>query len=449
MPRKENRDRSSDQPAETLLDCLERLALACPECRAVLAAYPLHRIALRAGAAPERVRHRPDHPGRHGTEGPVDDPEGERQRARSALDALLEGKVEDTMTRLTTSPRFQTWGFGSILADEAEAHLRRGRAREAVVTASLMAVVADRLEPERYGLGVVAGLRAAARATLSDAFLAFDDLDAAEQALRRAEHCLRAAPVDRFYETLVELARCRLLLALGETREAAARARALFKEALEEQLGEVMVEVMEILAVVATDAPGEAGTGLRILGLLEILNADGPRAGFIGQVPLAIIRARALFNAGKLEEALLVLDRMSEEGGGVDRIVEEGLRAWRRGVALRALGRAEEAAADLAAATSFLQGGLRPLSSLRASLELAGLLLEKGDVSRFASTVDAMESALCQRQLPRQAVAVVLRFQERVWRFGPVPEDVQDAARQLDRLGQAPLPGREPPGDVH
>jgi len=433
------------EPARSLIACLDRLGDACPECRAVLEDFPRGRIALRAGGSPERwAGRRTD---RRAPE-PVDDLEAERRRAQPALDALLAGAVEDLM-RITISPRFHTWGVGSLLADDAEALLRRGQPREAALSSSLMAAVADRLEPQHYAPGVVAGLRAAARAGLADALLAAEDLDAAEQALHRAESCLRAAPVDHFYEALVALARCRWLLALGEAREAGVRAGALFEEALEERLGDVAVEAMELLAASATQDPEEGRAGLQLLDLLETVRAGGSRTDGAAPAPLRFARGRALIRAGEPEAGLAELDRAADGERGPDHTGEAGLLARWRGAALRALGRTDEAVAELQAARSFLEGGFRPLESLRASLELAGLLLEMGDESSFASTVDGLESALRQRHLPRRAAAVVLSFQERICRLGPDPEAVREATRQLDRLGDAPPVGAAPPGSVH
>jgi len=153
---------------------------------------------------------------------------GERRLAHEKLRAVGQWAELETLSpgqrllRVRHEERFQNWGLFERLLEKAQEQVWRDPV-SAVDVAHLALVVADRLAPDRYGVGRVADFRAAALAAVGNAKRLATDFDGSQAAFIEARQAFAAGTRDPLQEAHITSLEGSLLKDLGDLEGAARR----------------------------------------------------------------------------------------------------------------------------------------------------------------------------------------------------------------------------------
>lgn len=335
-----------------------------------------------------------------------------RERAKApALLAQLE-RLPAGRRRLLirNSRRFQGWALGQLLIARS---LRLGYSDPAASRelAALATEVAQRIDHERLGPGLVHDLRAAAWAQLGNALRICADLRKSEEAFGIAEHFLARGSGDP-----LELAH--FLELKGSLRRAQSRfdesiglleaAIALFRE-VDDQHREGLALIS--LGNVYVNA-GEARKAVESMeaGLARVDIAQEPRLVLYARHNLAVL----LSDCGRHLEAQALLTqvrRLHQQFGDAMNLVR--LR-WLEGKIAAGLGRfAEAEEALLAAQRAFVDRGLG-YDAAMVSLDVAALYSRQGRTAEMKRLAAEMLPIFRAQDVHREAMAALLVFRQAV-----------------------------------
>lgn len=397
-------------PAD-LCGCSQETAPPAPGDR-----YPLlfHRVARRVAREEERACQ-----DRAAADGLYEElmrvPAGERARVVEIHDRYVSFAFAERL--LATS--FET------RAEHPEASLELAR---------LALGVADRLDPSRYGTGLVADLKARSWAYLGNAW-ADTSPSAAREAFRLARSLLRRGSGDPLEEAEV------LALAASgpgepEAAESAAdelaRAESIFRAAREpRRLGEILISKARLR--------GRGGEPLRAVAILReaaMVLRELANARQMAEIGTEI--AFQLEAAGCAEEAWTEVARVrSLAGKNLDSRLAHSLR-WIEGRVATSLGLAEEARKHLEAARDgFLASGQAREAAL-VQLDLAALAAhsEGAAYDREMARIEAeVPRLVAAGGLPREHTTALLLLGQAAERRALRPDLVDSMDRLLRRLG--------------
>lgn len=343
----------------------------------------------------------------------------EQECAQDQVEALLSAPAEERLARIEREPELLTWGACERLVEAAGRRVLEDR-EETVRVSELAVQVARRLEPERYGEGRVHDLQARAWATLGNARRLAGDVQGAERAFGTAEGHLARGSGDPSEEA-------RLL----EYKSSLRRSERRFDDALE--LIEEAIELYRLLTERHLTGRSLVRRGV-ILGFLDrfpesiaslreglaLLDAASePRIDLYGRHNLFCF----LLEAGRFLEAQAMLAetrRLHREVGEPLNLLRMHWLEGRLAAALGQTGEAEEMLTDTR--DGFLEAGLG-ISAALVSMELASLYLHQGTPEDLRRLSDEMFPIFQARDVPREAIAELILFQEAAQR-GEVTEDL-------------------------
>lgn len=409
--------------AEVLARVLDHLTGACGACDRELTAYPARAVAARAGG---RLRETVE-----GAVARVEILLRERSEAPPRVAELREAPLARTLGLLTTSPRFQTWGVAALLLDWATEALRRREAENAGHLTLLGTLVAERLDPDRYGEGLLEDTLAMAHTLTAEALILRGRLPDARRELERAEdHWLRGTS-PWYHGARLELAGCRLLRALGRPRRAARHASELAERAQQHAEVDLLLDALALVVRAAADAGGAEGA-LRGFHVLERAWSAAGKGSARERAALKLEVVRAHATAGLSPEGFRELSAVRPEIVALRDPVLTGHANHQLGVLLHGLGRSAEALRALRGAWRGLLDAGCALDAARAGLDLATVHAAERHRGAFADVVEELSEVLALEALPRSAAAALLRFQTFARSAGPDPEVARRVRLQLD-----------------
>lgn len=354
----------------------------------------------------------------------------ERRGARERVHELLEQPPEDRLAALERDPDLYTWGACEYLVEIAGRRVLEDR-EEAVRVSELAVQVARRLDPERYGEGRVHDLQARSWATLGNARRLAGDVQGAERAFGTSEGHLGRGSGDPSEEA-------RLL----EYKSSLRRSERRFQSAL--TLIDEAIELYRLLTERHLTGRALVRRGV-ILGFLDRLEesiealqeglslldaAAEPRIDLYGRHNLFCF----LLEAGRFLEAQSMLaetHRLHREVGEPLSLLRMHWLEGRLAAALRQNEQAEEMLTDTR--DGFLEAGLG-LSAALVSLELATLYVQRDDAEGLQKLGDSMFPIFRERDVPREAIAELILFQEAA-RRGEVTQELIDQVTASVRGG--------------
>lgn len=358
----------------------------------------------------------------------------ERSGALELYRALLAQPPQQREDFLDAEPRSGNYALAEMLL-AASHDLADHDAATSVDLARLALAVVDRLDPNRYGSGLVADLKARAWAYVGDAWRTGANPTAAQEAFRLAESHLRRGSGDPLEEAEVLSLAAGLLGDEGETSRALEyldRATTLFLEARDTRsLAFALIRKGRLFA--KTDRATEAIEFLRA-GLQLLDPGDSPR--FLAEVRGEL--ARGLLSLDRAEEAWEEIGRARMTGEALlDPRVASRL-TWIEGRVARAMGLESEAEQRLRHARDQAlllgQGGDAAL----AHLDLAELFSRRPHAERkagFGELVRETPRVLSSPGLERCAATVVLLVQQAADKNVLEPGLVAELSRLLERTG--------------
>lgn len=348
-------------------------------------------------------------------------------RESGQVPALLLELLREPPTRrreqIRSDPRFHRVKLCQRLLDESREAWADTPSR-AVELADLATVVAECLDGQVYGEGLVADTRALAWAYLGNALRIASDLQGAEQAMERARKLFEALGSDILAEAEILGFRASLRNTQGRFDEAAGlldRSLQLYREAGERhQEGRTL-----ILKGMVVGEGGSLREAIRLLrrGLARIDTAEEPRLVLAARHNLIWF----LNDLGRHQDALAALEQSRPlylELGNRLHLVR--LR-WLEGRIALGLGRLDEAERSLALTrATFLEEKISFDAAL-ASLDLAMVHARRGDASGVKRIVSEIVPVFQACQVHPEAIAALLLFRE-------ASEAERVAAGFLDRM---------------
>lgn len=358
----------------------------------------------------------------------------ERSGAVATYRQLLAQPANRREEFLDTDPRTSNYSLAELLL-AASHDLGVHDAGASVDLARLALAVIDRLDPHRYGSGLVADLKARAWAYVGDAWRQGANPTAAQEAFRLAESHLRRGSGDPLEEAEVLCLAAGLLGDEGETSRALEyldRATTLFLEARDSRsLGFALIRKGRLFA--RNQRAEEAAEFLR--GGLQLLAPADP-ARFVAEVRGEL--ARVLLTLGRLEEAWQEIGRARSTGdAALDPRVASRL-TWIEGRVANAMGLGAEAESRLRSARNEAltlgHGGDAAL----AHLDLAELFAGRPHDERKAGFLEIVRETprvLTAPGLERCAATVVLLVQQAADKNVLEPGLVAELSRLVERTG--------------
>ncbi|HYO15640.1 MAG TPA: zf-HC2 domain-containing protein [Thermoanaerobaculia bacterium] len=421
---------------------LQRHLFTCPRCEAQLTRLlPLESPGW--PALPESQSGRGDAICRIAEE---NRPEAERRRAdlaaeRAAAPGLwseLEPCDQERRRELVWhDPRYQSWGLFELLIDLSHRILPQSP-REAEDLAHLALDVAEQLRLPAHAAAAVESAKARAWIQLAHAQRLLSDFRQAEQAFQTAELHLSRSWLDPLDEGLLLESKAPLRRAQGRFDEALQMldsAVAIYREINEPHLhGRALL--VKGLTLQYRGGPGDSEASAECFRTSLFL-LDGkrePRLVLVGQYNLI----RGLYASGRFVEAAALLPEaqklVQEAGSRSDRLRLE----WLAGQIAAAQGRWDEAEAVLLIVRKgFIEDGVAFDAAL-ASLDLASLYARLGrtlEVKRLAAEMLPIFKSL---EVPREALAALLFFQQAAERETLTLGLVQELSSYLEKVQSNP-----------
>jgi tetratricopeptide (TPR) repeat protein len=279
----------------------------------------------------------------------------------------------------------------------------------AVELADLAVVVSGRLDAEHYGEALVEDAKARAWGHLANAFRITNDLRQAEEALRKAEEHHERGGEDAYLGAEILGFKSSLRNAQGRHMEAAALldpAIRIYREAKDRHReGRTIIKKASSLSYAGRNAHA-----IRLVrrGLAKIDIFEEPRLLVFARHNLI----GYLNEVGRHEEALRSL---SETRGLYLQLGERSTLVrlrWLEGKILRELGRTDEAEAAFREVRDELIGLGLGLDAALVSLDLAMILLERGDSGELKRLAAEMIPVFESRDDHQKALAAFLLFQK-------------------------------------
>jgi len=294
--------------------------------------------------------------------------------------------------------------------------------------------VADRLDPARYGSGLVSDLKARSWAYLGDAW-SDSAPPASREAFRLARSLLRRGSGDPLEEAeVLALAACGPAEpgATATALEEIERAEGIYRAAQEpRRLGETLISKAKLAA--------REGEPLRAAAILR--QAAVAVRGVADERELAEIGAEVAFQleaAGRTDEAWTEVARVrSAAGRDLDPLVALRLR-WIEGRVAIALGLAKEARSHLVAARDGFIAGGNPRDAALVQLDLAALSAGTvgaeydREMERLGSEVPRL---VASGGLPREHTTALLLLGQAAERRALRPELVESVGGLLRHIG--------------
>jgi tetratricopeptide (TPR) repeat protein len=366
-----------------------------------------------------------------------------RAEAPGLLEELLPLLLEERLARLHSDPRLVSWGFCELLARRS-CQTAAEKPSEAVHLADFAVHVADRIaEGGLFEKSWVYQLRSLAWAALGNAQRVDGDLVAAERCfsmssswweagIQDAEDALGYEPIlldlqaplrtaqRRFPEAVKLLDDAIKLFLHGEHRDPHLAGRSLISKAL------LLTEM------------GESESALQTLkkaaGLIE--PERDPRLVLCIRHNLV----DSLSKMGRHAEAADLLPELRElaaaHGGTLDHL---RLR-WVEGRVAAGLGEHERARQLLGSVRQTFLDDRNPYEAALATLDLVVSHLEEGHTAEVRVLADEMVAVFRSHNVPREARAAVLLFQEAAHREAATAEFAREVAESLTRARRDALP---------
>lgn len=335
---------------------------------------------------------------------------------------------------LDLDPRTNNYSLAELLL-AASHELADGDAAASVDLARLALAVVDRLDPNRYGAGLVADLRARAWAYVGDAWRNGANLTAAQEAFRLAESHLRRGSGDPLEEAEVLCLAAGLLGDEGETKRALEyldRATTLFLEARDTRsLAFALIRKGRLFA--RNQRAEEAVEFLR--AGLQLLPA-GESVRFVAEVRGEL--ARVLLILGRADEAWQEIGKARSTGEARLDPRVAGRLNWIEGRVARAMGLETEAELRLRKAREEALALGYGADAALAHLDLAELFAQRPSEERragFAEVVRETPRVLTAPGLERCAATVVLLVQQAADKNLLEPGLVGELSRLVERAG--------------
>lgn len=423
---------------------LQRHLFTCPRCEAQLTRLlPLEGFASGRPVLAEREGGRGDVICRIAEERR---PEAERRRAdlaaeRAAAPGLwneLEPWDQERRRELVWhDPRFQSWGFFELLVDRSHRILPQNP-RGAEDLARLALDVAEQLSPPAHEVAAVESAKARAWIQLAHAQRLLSDFRQAEQAFQTAELHLSRSWLDPLDEGLLLEAKAPLRRAqgrFGEALEMLDAAVAIYREINEPHLhGRALLVKGLTLQYRGGSGDPEAAAECFRTSLFLLDGEREPRLVLVGQYNLI----RGLYASGRSVEAAALLPEaqklVQEAGSRSDRLRLE----WLAGQIAAVQERWDEAEAVLLVVReAFIEDGAAFDAAL-ASLDLASLYARLGRTSEVKRLAAEMLPIFQSLEVPREALAALLFFQQAAERETLTLGLVQELSSYLEKVQSNP-----------
>lgn len=357
----------------------------------------------------------------------------EIDHAAALLGELLGQSEPDRRRLVDEQPRFRALVLCDLLLDRSrEAGFTDPGA--AIELAELGVAVSGRLDAGHYGEALVEDARARAWGHLANAFRIGSDLRRAEEALRKAEGHHRQGGEDAYVGAEILGFKASLRNSQGQYQEAADLldpAIQIYREAKDRHReGRTILKKATSL--------GYAGRNAKAIQLVR----RGLAKIDIYEEPRLLVSARHnligyLNEVGRHEEALRAL---AETRGLYLQLGERTplvrLR-WLEGKILRDLGRAEEAETAFREVRDELIGLNLGLDAALVSLDLAMILLDRGDAGELKRLAAEMIAVFESRDDQRKALAAFLLFQKAAEAEQVTLGLLQEVATSLERTRRA------------
>jgi tetratricopeptide (TPR) repeat protein len=333
----------------------------------------------------------------------------EIDHAAALLGEILGRPGPDRRRLVEEQPRFRALMLCDLLLERSREAGFTDDPATAIELAELAVTVSGRLDTEHYGEALVEDARARAWGHLGNAFRIANDLRQAEEALRKAEEHHEQGGEDAYLGAEILSFKSSLRNAQGRHMEAAALldpAIKVYREAKDRHReGRTIIKKASSLSYAGRNAQA-----IRLVrrGLAKIDVYEEPRL---------LVYARHnligyLNEIGRHEKALRTL---AETRGLYLQLGERSslvrLR-WLEGKILRDLGRTNEAEAAFREVRDELIGLSLGLDAALVSLELAMILLERGDTGELKRLAAEMIPVFESRDDHQKALAAFLLFQK-------------------------------------
>ncbi len=364
-----------------------------------------------------------------------------RAEAPRLLEELLPLAPEERLAWLHTDPRFVSWGLCELLVRES-CQTAAQEASEAVHLADLAVHVADRIaEGGLFEESWVYQLRSLAWAALGNARRVHGDHTGAERSFdmsdswweagtRGTEDALGYEPIlldlkaslrlaqRRFPEAFKLLAGAVELFLHGEHRDPHRAGRSLIKKAA---------------AHIENSDPESAVQALKQAN--GLIDADRePRL-------VLCIRHNLVDNLSKMgrhKEAADLLPELRElaaaQGGALDRL----RLSWVEGRMAAGLGEQERARQLLGSVRQAFLDDANPFEAALATLDLVVSHLKEGNTAEVRVLADEMVAVFRAHNVPREALAAVLLFQEAAHREAATAELAREVAALISQAARHP-----------
>ncbi|HEX5718489.1 MAG TPA: hypothetical protein VF179_20165 [Thermoanaerobaculia bacterium] len=332
----------------------------------------------------------------------------EIDHAAALLGEILGRPGPDRKRLVEEQPRFRALILCDLLLDRShEAGFTDPGA--AVELADLAVVVSGRLDAEHYGEALVEDAQARAWGHLANAFRIANDLRQAEEALRKAEEHHERGGEDAYLGAEILGFKSSLRNSQGRYMEAAALldpAIRIYREAKDRHReGRTIIKKASSLSY--------AGRNVHAIRLLR----QGLAKIDIFEEPRLLVSARHnligyLNELGRHEEALRAL---AETRGLYLQLGEQSILVrlrWLEGKILRDLGRRDEAETAFREVRDEMIGLSLGLDAALVSLDLAMILLERGDTGELKRLAAEMIPMFESRDDHQKALAAFLLFQK-------------------------------------
>ncbi len=322
----------------------------------------------------------------------------------TSLEALT---PQERFALVESDPRFHTWGLYDRLLEASRWYLRTEPA-EAVDIVSLAILVAGRLDPAKVGKERIADLQAGAWAALGNVKRIAEDFEGSRQAFNEAWRMIEQGtgdPIEAAHVTTLEASYMKDIGEFEVAESALEEALQTYRKAQDtHRQGRTLLKIGEIIGHV------EPERGIdHIRKALALVDAQRePRLNLCAQHALA----QFLSDSGHPEEGLTVLERARPLYRQFHDELTQLRLHWVEGKIAHCLG-------DLSSAESIFghlwdEFRARDLHQevVLVSIELAQVLVKKGEPARAAELAAQCYSIMANWGLHRDALAAWLVFQD-------------------------------------